>query len=81
MSSWIHAIVDGEVTADEICPHGGILPSQGVGLKNTVCLVFPVIDADNAGMPGRASIGLVLGLWPAAASAETYSQGIGYSTS
>lgn len=52
MTSGIHAIVDGEVAADEVRAHGGVFAGQGLGFVDYVGLVFAVVDADYAGVAG-----------------------------
>lgn len=71
VASRIHAVVDGEVAADQIGAHGGILARQNVVLKDGVGLVFAVVDADDAGIPACASKRLIERLRPAATSTET----------
>lgn len=72
MARRVHAVVDGEVATDEIRPHGGALPRQGLVLADNVRLVLAVVDAHSARVSGRAVVQFVQRFWPAPASAETY---------
>lgn len=85
MAGGIHAVVDGEVAADEIGAHGGVFAGQGLGFVDYVGLVFAVVDADDAGVAGFGGsggfgccgcwgggygVGFVEGIGPVAAFAE-----------
>lgn len=48
--SHIHAVVDGEVAADQVRAHGGILAGQQLGGTDGVGLIFAVVNADGAGV-------------------------------
>jgi hypothetical protein len=73
-------IIDGEVTTDEIGPHGCIFPSQGIRVANNIRLVLAVVDTNNAGVSRSAGVGFVDRLRPVTASAETCTMVIGYWT-
>lgn len=47
-ASRVHAIVDGEVAADEVGMHGGILARQRLRRVQSVRLVFAVVHAHAA---------------------------------
>ena len=72
VSSGIHAIVDGEVSADEIRSHGGVLPGQRLRLVHHVCLILAVIDSSGAAVASRTLEALVHRIGPAAPAAETW---------
>ena len=48
VTSGVHAVVDGEVAADQVRAHCSIFLGQGLRLVNGVGLILAVIDADNA---------------------------------
>lgn len=50
MARRIHAVVDGEVSTNQVRPHGRILTGKGLGFADGICLVFAIVDAHNAGV-------------------------------
>lgn len=66
----VHAVVDGEIATDEIGAHGGALAGQDLGGTDHVCLIFAVVDADNARIARWGDNGLIRRFWPTAAAAE-----------
>ena len=67
----IHAIIDGEVSANQVRAHGSVFARQRLVLADGVCLVFPVIHAHDAREARGRPKGLVKRLRPTAASAKT----------
>lgn len=53
VTSRVHSVVDGEVTADQVRTHSRILAGQRLCLANDIRLVFAVIDAHNTRVSGR----------------------------
>lgn len=50
MAGRVHAVVDGEVSADQISSHGGLFAGEEFGLADFIGLVLAVIDPDDAGV-------------------------------
>ena len=68
----IHAVVDGEVAADEVSTHGGVLPRHRLALVEAVGLVLAMVDPDPAAvLPRRRLTGLIQRIRPVAPAAET----------
>lgn len=66
----VHAVVDGEIAADEVRAHGGALSGQNLRGTDHVCLVLAVVDADHARIARWGYEGFIGRFWPAAAAAE-----------
>lgn len=76
----VHAIVDGEIAADQVRAHGGVLAGQQLRGAQRVCLVFAVVHPYGAGVAvdfgvvavggGGVGVGDVEGVGPVAAFAE-----------
>lgn len=71
MAGGIHAVIDGEIAANQVCTHGSILTSKELRLVRCVSLVFAVVDAGNAGVSSSGAVRLVGGLGPLATAAQT----------
>lgn len=72
MAGRVHAIVDGEVAADHVRAHGGVLLGQLLGFADGVGLVFAVVDAHDAGVAIGTRVGFVERVRPAATAAEAW---------
>lgn len=53
----VHAVVDGEIAADQVRPHGGALAREDLGFIGDVRLVFAVVHADDAGVAAGRGVG------------------------
>jgi len=71
MASRVHAIVDGEITTNQVRAHCRVLAGKHLCLADSVCLVFAIIDAHHAGVASGTGVSFVQRVRPAAASAET----------
>lgn len=73
MAGRVHAVVDGEVPADQISSHGSLFAGQEFGLADFIGLVFAVIDPDDAGVScaGATVYLFVKGLWPTTTATKT----------
>ena len=69
----VHAIIDGEIPADQVGTHGSVLSGQDLGFIGCAGLVLAVIDAGNAGVADPGTIGFVDRLGPLATSAQVCS--------
>ena len=72
MSSRIHAVVDGEVAADQVRTHSGVLAGQSLRRADRVRLIFSIIDTDDAAVAFWSGAGFVRWILPAATAAEAY---------
>jgi len=66
----IHAVVDGEIAADQVCAHGGVFARQCFGFVDGIRLVFAVVDSRYACVPCCCGVGFVGWFWPATAATE-----------
>lgn len=73
----VHAVIDGEVAADQIGAHGCIFARQGLGFVDDIRLVFAVVDPRNACVPSCCGVSFVGWFWPAAAATEAWTVLIG----
>ena len=71
MAGGIHAVIDREIAANQVCTHGSILTSEELRLICCVRLVFAVVDAGNAGVSSSGAVRFVGWLWPLATAAQT----------
>jgi hypothetical protein len=72
MSHGVHAVVDGEIAADEVGAHGGALACQRLIAADTVCSVLAVVDAHGTCVSAVACVGVVDWFGPVAAAAEAW---------
>lgn len=70
LGPWQHAIVHGEVAADQVCPLGSILYCKLLALKANIGVVLAVVHANNTLVADCCEEGLVLGLRPLTALAK-----------
>lgn len=49
MTGGIHAVVDGEISTNQVRAHGSIFTRYFLGLADRVGLVFAVVHTDDAG--------------------------------
>lgn len=68
----VHAVVDGEIAADEVGAHGGALARKRLVAAGTVCSVLAVIDTHGACVSAATSVGVVDWFGPVAAAAEAW---------
>lgn len=66
----VHAIVDGEIPANQIGAHGGVFAGHNLGLVDFVALVLAVVDAYHAGVPCAVLVDLIAWFGPMTAAAE-----------
>lgn len=70
MSRRIHAVVDREVAADQVCTHGGALARERLIAADTVRSVLAVVDPHSAGVSAVAYVCIVDWFGPIAPAAE-----------
>ena len=56
MAGRIHAVVDGEVAADQVRTHGCVLAGKEIRFIRGVRLVLAIIDASNASIPSPGTV-------------------------
>lgn len=66
----VHAVVDGEIAADQVRAHGGVFAGLRLGRTDCVGDVFAVVDADDACVAFWGAVGFVGWFGPVAAAAE-----------
>lgn len=71
MARGIHAVIDGEIAANQVCTHGSILTSEELRLVCRVRLVFAIVDAGDAGVSSTGAVRFVGWLGPLATAAQT----------
>lgn len=72
MACRVHAVIDGEVAADQVGTHGGALARKRLVTADTVCSVLAVVDPHGACISAVAYVGVVDWFGPVAAAAEAW---------
>lgn len=73
MSRRVHAVVDGEIAADQVRAHRGVFPRRRRRPAHVVGLIFPVVDPHCADVVLRRDLGyFVCWFGPVAAAAEAW---------
>lgn len=72
MPSRVHAVIDGEVAADQVGAHRGTFASECFTTTDSICLVFAIVNANNARVAAGVGKRVVSGLRPVAAAAEAW---------
>lgn len=72
MPSRVHAVIDGEVAANQVGAHRGTFTSERFIDTDSVSLVFAIVDANNARIAAGIGERVVCWLGPVAAAAEAW---------
>lgn len=69
----VHAIIDRKVATNHVCASSGGVAGESFGrIMLTICAVFAIVDADDAGVAMTCNGRLEHRLGPVSAFAETY---------